>query len=1400
MNSKSILCLNNLLIVVVLLTKLTKTFSLYFVYPTATTLIDGNIFIIHKTGITICDSSFTEKIRDEVTFIDNEKIESEEELSKITISKYDDGYIICLIINKLYFFNQNGEFEFSQLIDENKNLFITLALDRINTYTYTYTYTNYYYLIGYIKQNLLYLFYYKYNSSNKNIQPIYSLNGLKDRFERDFNEYYIQNNGLTCQIMNYKFKTDFICIYSNYINYKNYISIITLQDQINFDSPTKIKNDFRAEHYESDNITFIKSEIGYNKSYILVWLYNSTYKSSYFIYSLYEKNIKLYSYKECNDKYYGLKLSYFLDSKQFTSSCFNKDGNIVINFFNSNLNNITTVTYKNNKCKNIFGYSLLYLTNNYSYHIISDLICNITKIPFYYLISLDEIKRKEINQEEEKDKAKEIAEETVEEITEEIIKEINEEKIEEEKMEEDEKEEEIEEEEKKIVEKEEIEEGKIEEEKIEEEKIEEEKIEEEKIEKEKIEEEIAEKEEERIEEENKENINEDKTEIEKENEEKIEKKEEEKEKNNCIEMEKCQLCNKESISKNLCIKCNNQKGYYYLNANSIGYIDCVNNKTKPSNFYFNKENKDFRPCYELCATCDYDGDGNENNCTSCESNYILKPDYADSTNCVRKCQYFYYYTNFGQYKCTNTPICPDEYNLLIKEKGKCIDNCENDNEYKYQYNGECFKECPINTNHDNNKYICKDINLNKCLLSENKLAYIGENISEIKLEELAEKYAKEFYYTNDHVSIFLSNIYTITLYKNNDCISELSLKIPEIDFGECYSKVKLYYQINNNLIIAIITKNIDDMDYPKLISYSMFDPLLGEKLSFNDICKDSTLIFQENLMDKLNNSKNDIKSLKHLTEQNIDIFNLSCGFYTDICYVYDSPIEGKDLSLKDRISTYYPNISLCENNCQIKGVNLTSYKAICECLFNNIINNKLLENNILSQSQLGQIEKILSKTNILIIKCYKNFLNFKFFISSPGTFIIVVMIIIEIILTIMYYINSSYKIRKYLFSITDKYISYLLSQKNNLNSNNNLSSKDKTIIINNGPPKKRLTIKHNTNKLQIMNRKSIKSKFSKKFSVPNININNLLKDNSKKRKFSIFRLSKKNFRNSKAQNPKLNLSNSSKQSLNENFINSKDQLTKIRDPNCSISQNKLMLNLKIDININMEEYLSTDPDHMDYDDAIKKDKRTFNKIFLEKIKNNQLINIIYVNEPLKPKPIKILLFILNVDLYLFINGLFFNEDYISQMFNLAQEDNFFTFIQRFSERFFYITIAGIILIYIIDFFFVEEKKIKGIFKREKENIMVLKYEINRIIKTIISRYLSFIILTFLITFFTLYYAICFNSIYPSMKGEWIKASIINIISMQILSIIECFLETIIRFFSFKLKSEKLYKISIYYRR
>ena len=84
-------------------------------------------------------------------------------------------------------------------------------------------------------------------------------------------------------------------------------------------------------------------------------------------------------------------------------------------------------------------------------------------------------------------------------------------------------------------------------------------------------------------------------------------------------MEKCKYCNAESLSKNLCKECNNNKSYYFINnspsKNNLNliqdkYIDGVNDITKPPNFYFNKDNNDYEPCFYTCGTCKYGGDGN----------------------------------------------------------------------------------------------------------------------------------------------------------------------------------------------------------------------------------------------------------------------------------------------------------------------------------------------------------------------------------------------------------------------------------------------------------------------------------------------------------------------------------------------------------------------------------------------------------------------------------------------------------------------------------------------------------------------------------------------------------------------------------------------------------------------
>ena len=122
---------------------------------------------------------------------------------------------------------------------------------------------------------------------------------------------------------------------------------------------------------------------------------------------------------------------------------------------------------------------------------------------------------------------------------------------------------------------------------------------------------------------------------------------------------------------------------------------------------------------------------------------------------------------------------------------------------------------------------------------------------------------------------------------------------------------------------------------------------------------------------------------------------------------------------------------------------------------------------------------------------------------------------------------------------------------------------------------------------------------------------------------------------------------------------------------------------------------------MEFDDAIVKDKRSFRETFVENLKDNQIIvNTFIAEDHLKVHSIKIILFILNIMSYFFVNGLFFSEEVISELYNVDEEkENFFNFIPRSIERLIYTTLVGIIVGIITDLFFIEEIKIKGTFKK-----------------------------------------------------------------------------------------------------
>ena len=218
---------------------------------------------------------------------------------------------------------------------------------------------------------------------------------------------------------------------------------------------------------------------------------------------------------------------------------------------------------------------------------------------------------------------------------------------------------------------------------------------------------------------------------------------------------------------------------------------------------------------------------------------------------------------------------------------------------------------------------------------------------------------------------------------------------------------------------------------------------------------------------------------------------------------------------------------------------------------------------------------------------------------------------------------------------------------------------------------------------------------------------------------------------------------------------------------------------------------------MEFDDAVVLDKRTYCEHMIENIIEDQIITSTFIaQDPIKPRSIKIMLFVLNLILYFVVNGLFFSEKVISELYNAKEEDeNFFSYIPRSIDRIIYTTIVSIVVGIIADFFFIEEKKIKGIFRREKSNINILKEQIIKLILDLKKRYIAFIIVVSIILIISFFYLLCFNYVYPYTQIEWLKVSISIMIIMQILYLLKCILETSFLFLSYKLKSEKMYKIS-----
>ena len=434
--------------------------------------------------------------------------------------------------------------------------------------------------------------------------------------------------------------------------------------------------------------------------------------------------------------------------------------------------------------------------------------------------------------------------------------------------------------------------------------------------------------------------------------------------------------------------------------------ECNNNakecfKPEIKYYYLDSVLKKFKKCYDNCKYCDGKGNETINNCKECINNYKFYTNpYTNNTNCYQICNNYYYFDLSNNFTCTNDLKCPNNYNKLIFNKNQCIDECKNDDIYKYEYNNKCYKKCPDNTFiNDTNNYICiykliNNENITQKLIttsSDFQIVYECKNEetlnnncnflnieNETEIMNIIQENIQSLFDQEEGKSQVIKGgndiIYQLTNGKNEkellqgDFLNNQNLTI--LDLGKCEEKLRVIYNISDNDSLIYLKKDkINVKPSEKNVQYEIFEPYNYTKLNLS-ICNEEkvNIYFPLILSEETRNTYENMKKLGY------NMFNINDPFYQDLCTPYKTEND-TDMPLSARKDYIYNNKdSQCQSNCQFSSYLLNSLYINCSC-------------NIEQKEEKGkEIKKFSGKTLYEIFYDLLKYANFKILTCYNLTF------------------------------------------------------------------------------------------------------------------------------------------------------------------------------------------------------------------------------------------------------------------------------------------------------------------------------------------------------------------------------------------------------------------------------
>ena len=272
--------------------------------------------------------------------------------------------------------------------------------------------------------------------------------------------------------------------------------------------------------------------------------------------------------------------------------------------------------------------------------------------------------------------------------------------------------------------------------------------------------------------------------------------------------------------------------------------------------------------------------------------------------------------------------------------------------------------------------------------------------------------------------------------------------------------------------------------------------------------------------------------------------------------------------------------------------------------------------------------------------------------------------------------------------------------------------------------------------------------------------------------------------------PKVSKDNSSKLS-----IYSKNDL--------NIKRNKILNNSYFDIYIkNPEEaiknnYLINPTDNemnsLNYDKALKYDKRTFFQYYISLLKTNHLLLFTFFNRnDYNSFIIKLLLFFFNFSLLYTVNSLFYQDKSLHKIYKDKGKFDFFDKIPKII----YSTIISTIISLIIKYFALTEKNLIEIKNSENNNLEMSSKKVIEVIKCLKIKFVNFFILSNLFLIMFWYYMSCFCAVFKNTQFHVLKDTLISFGLSLLYPFVINLIPGLFRILSLrKSKRKKLYFIS-----